>query len=504
MNYEIVIGMEAHAQLATRTKMFCGCRVPAGSEAQEPNTLVCPVCLGLPGSLPVVNRLAVEYTLMAGLALNGQIAAATKWDRKNYHYPDLPKGYQISQYDLPLASHGWMEIEMEGSASGGRRIRIRRVHLEEDTAKLFHVDGSSARQGAEKASLLDFNRSGVPLIEVVSEPDLRSPQEAKTYAEKLRQILRYLDISTGNMEEGSLRLEANVSLRPRGSTELGTRTEIKNMNSFRAVERALTYEVNRQWRILEEGGEVQQETVGWDESRGITVVQRSKEYAHDYRYFPEPDLPPLLVTSEWIDQIRARLPELPDAKRERFMRQYALSPYDAAVLTTEAKIADAYEAYVRAHPDSPRLVAIWMTTRLFEAIKQGIPIEEILVKLTPESLNEILRMVESEFITWNTATEITSIAIKEGLSPEAIVATVEEKGLKQISTSDELAPIVERVLNENPGPVHQYLRGKETVIKFLIGQVMKATSGKANPQIVQALLEERLKQQASEGPRKGP
>ena len=370
MDYEAVIGIEVHAQLLTESKMFCRCS--ADYAAAEPNTHVCPVCLGMPGVLPVINEKAIEYTIMTALALNCQIPEFSKFDRKNYFYPDLPKGYQISQYDLPLSRDGWLEIE---AGEEVKRIGINRVHLEEDTAKLVHLDGHS---------LVDFNRAGVPLMEIVSQPDFRSLEEIRPYVTKVRTILRYLGVSSGDMEKGAVRFEANVSLRPVGTTEYGTKVEIKNLNSFGAVLKSLAYEIERQRRIMGAGGTVDQETMGWDEARDVTVVQRSKEYAHDYRYFPEPDLPPLVLSREWVEGIRARLHELPDAKGDRFMEQYGLSRYDASVLTAERPVADYFESCVRAYADA-KAVANWITGELFrllKAIDAGIEA----VKITPDAL----------------------------------------------------------------------------------------------------------------------
>ena len=473
MDYEAVIGIEVHAQLLTESKMFCRCS--ADYAAAEPNTHVCPVCLGMPGVLPVINEKAIEYTIMTALALNCQIPEFSKFDRKNYFYPDLPKGYQISQYDLPLSRDGWLEIE---AGEEVKRIGINRVHLEEDTAKLVHLDGHS---------LVDFNRAGVPLMEIVSQPDFRSLEEIRPYVTKVRTILRYLGVSSGDMEKGAVRFEANVSLRPVGTTEYGTKVEIKNLNSFGAVLKSLAYEIERQRRILGAGGTVDQETMGWDEARDVTVVQRSKEYAHDYRYFPEPDLPPLVLSREWVEGIRARLPELPDAKGDRFMEQYGLSRYDASVLTAERPVADYFESCVRAYADA-KAVANWITGELFrllKAIDAGIEA----VKITPDALAELLTLVEKDTISISVAKNVFGEMFKTGRSATQIV---QEKGLAQISDIEELSRIVEQVIAENPGPVAEYLEGKEPVLRFLVGQVMKATRGQANPHLVNELLKEKL------------
>jgi len=431
----------------------------------------------MPGVLPVINRKAVEYTIMTGLALNCQVPEATKWDRKNYHYPDLPKGYQISQYDLPLTRDGWLEIDLDRVRKG---ISIRRVHLEEDTAKLFHEEGYA---------LVDFNRSGVPLLEIVSEPDLRSMEEARHYVTKLRTILRYLGVSSGDMEKGAMRFEANISLRPRGGEEYGTRVEIKNLNSFRAVLNSLGYEIERQKEILRSGGKIKQETMGWDEVRGVTLPQRSKEYAHDYRYFPEPDLPPLELKREWIESIKARLPELPDAKRERFIQGYSLSEYDARVLTAEKAIADYFEECLK-HYHHPKEVSNWVTGELFRLLKSdGIEIERS--KVSPVHLGELLKLVGEGTISSSMAKDVLEESFKTGQEPRAIV---ESKGLVQISDADQLAAIVAQVLEENPKPVADYLGGKEGALRYLVGQVMKATKGKANPGLANRLLDERLKE----------
>jgi len=483
VEYEAVIGMEVHVQLLTKSKMFCRCS--ADYAGAPPNTLVCPVCLGMPGTLPVINRKAVEYTIMTALALNCEIAEFAKFDRKNYFYPDLVKGYQISQYDLPLSRNGWLEIEIDGKR---KRIRIRRVHLEEDTAKLIHV-----HRDGQSYSLIDFNRSGVPLMEIVSEPDIRSPEEARQYLIKLRTILRYLGVSTADMEKGAMRCEANVSLRPVGSKEYGTRVEVKNLNSFRSVKLALEYEIERQKRLLEAGGKVEQETMGWDESRGVTVLQRSKEYAHDYRYFPEPDLPPLVIEREWVEEIRTKLPELPDAKRDRFVADYGLSRYDAGVLVADRAVADYFETCVRAGAGrvEPKAIANWITGELFRLMKaQGLEIGE--VRITPDKLVALIGMVEDGTITASTAKKVLAEVFETGRAPEEIVR---ERGLAQISDVEALSRVVDEVIAANPKAVADYLAGKKPVLRFLVGQVMKATRGKANPKLANELLLEKLKQE---------
>ena len=474
MEYEAVIGLEVHAQLLTRSKMFCGCS--ADYAAAPPNTHVCPVCLGMPGVLPVINKRAVEYTIMTGLALNCKIAEFSRFARKNYPYPDLMKGYQISQYEEPLCYDGWLNIDVDGVT---KRIGIIRVHLEEDTAKLTHVG---------EYSLIDVNRSGVPLMEIVSRPDMRTPEEARQYLIKLQQILRYLGVCTGNMEEGAMRCEANISLRPAGSQEWGTKVEIKNLNSFRSVKLALEYEIARQTELLERGERVRQVTVGWDEQRNVTFVQRSKEEAHDYRYFPEPDLPPLYISREWLEEIRSRLVELPDAKQERFVREYGLDPKDAAVLVAEREIADYYEACVREYGD-PVKVCHWISGELFRLLKATeTPVTQ--VKITPAHLAELLRMVDANTINLNTAKLVFDEMFQTGRRPQDIV---QEKGLAQISDTDELLRVVQQVIEQNPEPVQQYLKGKEQVLSFLLGQVMRATRGKANPQLAGELLRRSLR-----------
>jgi aspartyl-tRNA(Asn)/glutamyl-tRNA(Gln) amidotransferase subunit B len=474
VRYEAIIGMEVHAELLTHSKMFCGCS--ADFFGAEPNTLTCPVCTGMPGVLPVINQKAIEHTIMTALALNCEIAEASVFSRKNYFYPDLPKSYQISMYDLPLSENGWLEVEVDG---GSKRIGIERVHLEEDTAKLFHMGGHS---------LVDFNRSGMPLMEIVSRPDMRSADEAYAYLTKLRQIVRYLGVSSGDMEKGAMRCEANVSLRPMGSSEYGTKVEVKNLNSFRSVKLALDYEIQRQSHILDEGGSIEQVTMGWDENRGVTVIQRSKEYAHDYRYFPEPDLPPLSISREWVEEIRGKLPELPEARRDRFRQEYGLSSYDAGVLTADKAVADYFEACIKAYPEA-KTVSNWISGELFRLLKETeTDIEE--VRITPAALAELLTFVEKGTINQNTAKAILGEMFKSGRAAAEIVA---EKGLAQISDADELGRIVEQVIAANPDPVAEYRAGKERLFGWFVGQVMKATRGKANPQLVTELLKEKLR-----------
>jgi aspartyl-tRNA(Asn)/glutamyl-tRNA(Gln) amidotransferase subunit B len=485
MEYETIIGLEVHVQLLTKSKMFCRCSADYASAS--PNTHVCPVCLGMPGVLPTINKRAIEYAIMTALALNCTIPEHTRFDRKNYPYPDLMKGYQISQYDNPLSRNGWLTIEVDGVS---KRIGITRVHQEEDVAKLFHRSDPDG----ETYSLVDVNRSGVPLMEVVSEPDMRSPEEAREYLMKLRSILQYLGVSTGNMEEGSFRCDANVSIRPAGTTKFMPKVEVKNMNSFRAVFRALAYEVERQKKVAEEGGRLVQETRGWVEEKGVTVSQRSKEEAHDYRYFPEPDLPPMEFSRALVDEIRSRLPELPDAVRDRFMSQYNLSGYDANLLTDSRAMADYFEACLKLLPagsgaeKKAKTVANWLLgefTRLLNAT--NIEIKD--AKVEPQHLVEMLDLVDKGTLSTKMAKEVFEDMFRSGKKASQVV---QEKGLAQISTTTELETVVGQVIAANSQAVADYKQGKETALKFLVGQVMKATKGQANPQMVNELLRRML------------
>ncbi len=476
-DYEPVIGLEVHTQLQTRTKMFCGCS--AAYAGAEPNTHVCPVCLALPGTLPVINQQAVEYAFMVGLALNCEIPEASKFDRKNYPYPDLLKGYQISQYDLPFNVNGWITIDVDGET---RRVGITRAHLEEDTAKLIHK-----RENGSSSTLMDVNRAGVPLLEIVSEPDIRTPAEARAYLQKLRLIVQTLGVSSGNMEEGAMRADVNVSIRPVGSTAFGVKVEIKNLNSARSVQRALEYEIQRQAQILDRGEAVRQETRGFDEDRGITVSQRSKEEAHDYRYFPEPDLPPVFITTEWIDAIRARMPELPDARRDRYAREFELSRYDAAQLTSSLPVSRFFEAVVAAKA-KPKVAANWIQGELFRILRErDAELEEL--PLQPEHLVEVLQLVEDGTITQAVAKQVFEEAATTGTGPRQIVA---DRGLVQISDTAELERIIAEAIAANPQAANDYRAGKVQAKGFLTGAVMKATKGKANPAVVSEILERQL------------
>jgi aspartyl-tRNA(Asn)/glutamyl-tRNA(Gln) amidotransferase subunit B len=482
-DYEVVIGMEIHAELRTASKMFCGCGV-VDTTLAEPNTAVCPVCGGLPGAMPVVNQRAVEQAMMVGLALNCDINAFTSFARKNYFYPDLPKGYQISQYDHPIATNGWVEVQPEEGR--GARIGIRRAHMEEDTAKSFHFSASGRNGSAH--TLIDFNRSGVPLLEIVSEPDMHSVAEAHAYATKIREVLRYLGVNSGDMEKGVLRFEANISIRPRGSQELGTRTEIKNLNSFRALVRASEHEIQRQIAVVEAGGAVIQETLGWDEARGVTYSQRSKEHAHDYRYFPEPDLPPLAIDPDWVNEVRATLPELPDAKVVRFVRDYGLPPNDVRILVAERALADYFEAAVRVYAGNPTEISKWVVGELaFLMNRDGLGIKEVLI--SPESIAALVALVDRGTINQTSAKDVLGTMFETGKAPDVIVR---KKGLVQISDEEALLQVVDQVLTENPDQVEAYLGGRETLLQWFMGQVMRATRGRAQPQTVLGLLRERL------------
>lgn len=485
MRYETVIGLEVHSQLLTRSKMFCRCS--ADYINAPPNTHVCPVCLGMPGVLPSINAQAVEYTVMTGLALNCTIPLFTKFDRKNYPYPDLMKGYQISQYDLPLCINGWLEIQV-GDAT--KRIGVTRVHLEEDVAKLLH----RTDYAGQSYSLMDVNRAGMPLMEIVSEPDIRSPEEARLYLTKLHSILRYLGVSTGNMEEGSFRCDANISQRALDGGTAFAKVEVKNMNSFRSVYNALKHEEERQRKILSEGGVIIQETRGWVEEENSTVSQRSKEYAHDYRYFPEPDLPPVAVTEEWVDRIRSRLPELEDAKKSRFMVEYRLSEYDAGLIASSRESAEYFEKCVGIASEKQlsrgraKSVANWMLGEHLRLLNEaGIGIRE--TRILPNHLSEMLDMIDEGILSTTLAKQVFQEMFETGTPPGEIIT---HKGLKQISGAEEIEPIVEQVLRDNPKVVAEYQGGKEKAFQFLVGQVMKITKGRAKPDIVNKLIKDKL------------
>lgn len=478
IEFEPVIGLEIHAQILTKSKMFCGCS--AQVFGAPPNTLVCPICMGMPGALPVINQAAVEATLRTALALNCSIPEFAKFDRKNYMYPDLVKGYQISQYDLPLSLNGWLEISVEGVS---KRIGIRRVHLEEDTAKLFHVaeDGGS--------SWIDLNRSGVPLMEIVSQPELHSAQDVREYATTLRQILRYIGVCSGDMEKGALRIEPNISLRPRGATELSsTRTEVKNLNSISAMFQAVEYEIARQEKILRAGGVVNQETMGWDEARSVTVPQRSKEDAHDYRYFPEPDLPRLHVTPVWTDEIRTRLPELPHARRARYMTELGLGAYDAGVLSAERNIADYFDLTVSAGATkkvAPKSISNWLTGEIFAHLDGDIS----MLRISPDQLVALIARIDDNTISHTQAKTALLEMMDTGKAADTVIA---EKGLAQVSDRAPIESAARQVLENNPQEVQTYLSGKETVLNFLVGQLMKATKGQANPALARKIITEQL------------
>ena len=478
--FETVIGLEVHSQLRTESKMFCRCSAKYADA--PPNTHVCPVCLALPGTLPVINARAVEWTIKTALALNMTIPALSKFDRKNYHYPDLMKGYQISQFDLPFSQGGYLDVEVDGES---RHLGITRVHLEEDTARLLH----RANAAGETYSLVDVNRSGVPLMEIVSEPDMRSPDEARAYLVELRKILRYLGVSTADMEKGSFRCDANISLRPQGSETLGTKVEVKNMNSFRAVHRALEFEVERQTDVLHHGGRLIQETRGWVEDREETVSQRSKEYASDYRYFPEPDLPPATMTPERVEQIRAALPELPAAKRARLQAEYDLPEFEVGLLAEEAPRAAFYEEAVAALGDGrsngqARAIANWMVGDLARLMhERGDALDTI--RAQPLHLAELVQLIDDGTISNKIAKSVFETMYETGDAPKTIVET---SGQTQISGDDALTPVIAEVIAEHASAVDDYRAGKDEALKFLVGMVMKATKGRANPQDANRLL----------------
>ena len=474
MTYEVVIGVEAHAQLRTQSKMFCACGTIFGLPA---NSQTCPVCLGLPGALPVINHKAVEMAVRTGLALNCTIGTRNRFARKNYFYPDLPKGYQISQYEAPICEHGWIEIT---AGPVRKRVRIRRAHLEEDAGKNIH-------EGVLGGSRVDLNRAGTPLLEIVTEPDMQSPEEVVAYLKTLRETLVYLEVCDGNMEEGSLRCEPNLSLRPAGQKALGTKVELKNINSFKFVKEALEYEIKRQTKVLTEGGTVRQETRLWNIERGETAVMRSKEEAHDYRYFPDPDLLRLEISPDWIEELRGTVPELAGSKQQRFMSQYGLPEYDAQVVTSSKALSDYFEQCVALF-NQPKTVSNWVMGELTRELNNsGTEVEHSPV--SPRRLVDLLELVESGAVSLKAARDIFPEMYRSGKPPEEIVR---DKGLTQVSDEAALAAIIDDVLGKNPTQVEQYRAGKEQVLGFLVGQVMKASGGKANPGKVNELLKKRL------------
>lgn len=478
MKYEAVIGLEIHCELKTKTKIFCGCATGFGAEQ---NTHVCPVCLGLPGVLPTVNKRVVEFGIKAGLATNCTINKYSKFDRKNYYYPDLPKNWQTSQYDLPIAEHGWVDIDVDGEK---KRIRLTRIHMEEDAGKLVH-SGTTIKDSA--TSNVDYNRTGVPLLEIVSEPDLRSAEEARAYMEKIKAIMEYIDVSNCRMEEGNLRADINVSLRPVGTKELGTRTEMKNINSFKNLEDAINYEIERQAEVLEDGGHVVQETRTFDPARGITLSMRSKENAHDYRYMPEPDLPPIVTSEETIEKYRSELPELPDARRARLEKEYGLSDYDAGIITSSRAMAEYFDAVVATGAD-PKLAANWIMGDLAKNLNEdGIDITKSPV--SAERLGKMIGLIMKDTISGKIAKKVFKEMWTNEDDPEKIV---KDKGLVQITDTGAIEAAVDVAIAANPKAVAEYKGGKKKAIGALVGQVMKATRGKANPQMVNKMLAEKL------------
>ncbi|MBN1782868.1 Asp-tRNA(Asn)/Glu-tRNA(Gln) amidotransferase subunit GatB [bacterium] len=478
MKFETVIGLEVHAQLSTLSKMFCGCSIRFGA---APNSQTCPVCLGMPGVLPVTNRTAVEYAVRMGLAVHCDIQPHSVFARKNYFYPDLPKGYQISQYEEPICLGGWIDVEPEPGEK--RKIRIHRIHLEEDAGKSVHDEAYIS--GNE--TLIDLNRCGTPLIEIVSEPDIRSPKEAYLYLHKIRQMVRWLGICDGNMEEGSLRCDANISLRPVGTTDLGVKTELKNMNSMRGVEKALTFEVKRQTEILSEGGAVIQQTLLWDEAAGKAVPMRGKEEAHDYRYFPDPDLTPLIVEEAWVREVGESLPELPDDRKNRWTADYGLSDYDASVLNEDRGISDYFEDVVR-ETDNPKTAANWIMGEVLRRLnEEKTGIENL--KVRPGDISHLIRLVNEGTVSHSAAKTVFDHIAETGDTPDK---AVEKLGLKQVSNASELGDLVQKVIDDNPDALKKYLGGKDALFGFFVGQAMQASRGKANPKVVQDLLREKL------------
>ena len=478
MNYEVVIGLEVHVELKTKTKIFCSCPNEFGS---EPNTNVCPRCLGLPGTLPVLNEKVLEYAIKAGLALNCEIAEFSKFDRKNYFYPDLTKAYQISQFDLPICEHGYLDIDVDGNH---KRIGITRIHMEEDAGKLVHEGDTIS---VSNSSLVDYNRAGVPLIEIVSEPDMRSAEEAKAYLEKLKAYIEYTGVSDVKMEQGSLRCDANVSVRPFGQKEFGTRAEVKNLNSFRAVQKAIEYEVERQIELIEDGGKVVQETRTWDDAQGITLSLRGKEEANDYRYFPDPDLTPLIISREYVEEIRKTIPELPDVKKERLINEMGLPEYDAGVITSSKGLAAFFDETVAVYPDAKK-VCNWLMVEFCRLLNsESVEIENS--QVTPEKLAALLKLVDDGTISGKIAKTVFEEMFISGKDPEAIV---EEKGLVQISDEGALGAMIDKIIAENPKSVEDYKSGNKKALGFFVGKIMKETQGQANPGMVNKMLTERL------------
>ncbi|MFZ3064594.1 MAG: Asp-tRNA(Asn)/Glu-tRNA(Gln) amidotransferase subunit GatB [Nitrospirota bacterium] len=474
MQYEAVIGLEIHAQLLTKSKIFCGCSTKFG---EKPNSQVCPVCLGMPGVLPVLNKKAIDFAIKTALATNCTVNEHSIFARKNYFYPDLPKNYQISQYELPLAIKGCIEVVLDSNV---KKIGITRIHMEEDAGKNLH-------EGIMDASHVDLNRTGVPLMEIVSEPDMRTPEEAVAYLKKLRDILRYLDVCDGNMEEGSFRCDANVSIRPVGQKEFGTKAELKNMNSFKFVQKALEYEIERQTEMLEDGKKIVQETRLWDTAKGVTISMRSKEEAHDYRYFPEPDLAPLMVDKKWIEDIRSELPELPDTKRARFVKDYSLPEYDAELLTSTIVMADYFEGCVKLH-NQPKIISNWIMGDLARLLNEN----NLDIKDSPinsKKLTDMLKLMDKGIISGKIAKVVFEEMFKTGKEPEAVV---KEKGLVQVTDESEIEKVIDEVIKANPGQLADYRAGKDKLFGFFVGQVMKESKGKANPAKVNELLKKKL------------
>ncbi len=478
MEFETIIGLEVHAQMLTETKIFCGCSTEFG---QKPNSLSCPVCLGMPGVLPVLNRKVVEHALKTAIATNCSINKYNRFARKNYFYPDLPKGYQISQFELPIAVDGFVDIEVKNKKIL-KRIGITRIHMEEDAGKLLHqLDGISS-----ESSYVDYNRTGVPLMEIVSEPDMRSPEEAGEYLRILRSVLQYLDVCDGNMEQGSFRCDANVSLRPKGREELGTKVELKNMNSFRHVEKALEYEIQRQQDMLEEGETIVQETRLWDESGGVTFSMRSKEEAHDYRYFPDPDLVPIVIEDSWLQEIKGQLPELPKEKVERFIKQYGIPEYDAGILSSNRQIADYFEQCTGIY-HKPKSISNWIMGDILRNLGDTREIDNFPV--TPKHLAGMLELIDKGTISGKIAKTVFEEMFTSGKMPEEIIR---KKGLVQMSDQNEIEKVIGEIIDRNAEAVEEYRQGKEKIFGFFVGLVMKATQGRANPKIVNEILRRKL------------